>query len=342
MKALKIIGIIVLILILSIAVLAFVAPTDFKLERSIEINAQKELVHKHLLYFENSQKWSPWAELDPNQKTGMEGEDGAVGTTFFWEGNEDVGKGKQEIIAFTDDKIETTVTFIEPFESIAHGYFLLNETEGTTTVTWGFDSKMPRPFNIFSLFMDISESVGKDYEKGLAKLKEIVENEKPAKKEYAIETVQFEEKTFLTYREKISFSEMEAFYGKHLGAMYGMLSQNKDVQIAGQPCGIYYDWDEENQMTDVAAAIPYNSGDKNFKFDNYTTVKLGGEALKIAYYGNYENLAEPHMAIHEYLEKNNLPMSHVVLEEYITDPTTEADTSKWLTNIYYFESKPVE
>lgn len=70
MKALKIIGIIVLILILSIAVLAFVAPTDFKLERSIEINAQKELVHKHLLYFENSQKWSPWAELDPNQKRG--------------------------------------------------------------------------------------------------------------------------------------------------------------------------------------------------------------------------------------------------------------------------------
>jgi len=286
MKALKIIGIIVLILILAVAVLTFVAPTDFKLERSVEINAQKETVHKHLLYFEKSNKWSPWAELDPDQKTWLEGEDGSIGATFFWEGNEDVGKGKQELIAFTDDKIETIVTFIEPFESVANGYFLLNETDDKTTVTWGFDSKMPRPFNIFGLFMDISESVGKDYEKGLAKLKEIVESEKPAKKEYAIETVNFEEKTFLTHREKISFSEMEAFYGKHLGAMFGMLSQNKDVQIAGQPCGIYYDWDEENQMTDVAAAIPYNSGDKSFKFDNYTTVKLGGEALKIAYYGN--------------------------------------------------------
>lgn len=135
---------------------------------------------------------------------------------------------------------------------------------------------------------------------------------------------------------------MEVFYGEHLGAMYGMLTQNKEVQISGQPCAIYYDWDEENQMTDVAAAIPFNAVDKNFKFDNYTTVKLGGEALKIAYYGSYENLAEPHMAIHEYLEKNNLPMSHVVLEEYITDPTTEADTSKWLTNVYYFESNPAE
>ena len=69
MKALKIIGIIVLILILAVAVLTFVAPTDFKLERSVEINAQKETVHKHLLYFEKSNKWSPWAELDPNQKT---------------------------------------------------------------------------------------------------------------------------------------------------------------------------------------------------------------------------------------------------------------------------------
>ena len=32
-------------------------------------------------------------------------------------------------------------------------------------------------------------------------------------------------------------------------------------------------------------------------------------------------------------------MSHIVLEEYITDPTTEADTTKWLTNIYYFAEK---
>jgi len=295
MKALKIIGIIVLILILTLIVLTFVAPTDIKLERSVEINAQKELVHKHLLYFENSQKWSPWAELDPNQKTWMEGEDGAVGTTFFWEGNEDVGKGKQEIIAFTDDKIETTVTFIEPFESLCQGYFLLDYADVKTTVTWGFDSKMPRPFNIMCLFMYITESVGKDYEKGLAKLKEIVESEKPAKKEYTIETVQFEEKTFLTHREKISFNDMQTFFSQHFGGMYGMLTQNKEVQITGQPCAIYYDWDEENQMTDVAAAIPYNSDDKNFKFDTYTTVKLGGKALKIAYYVNYDNLTKPHM-----------------------------------------------
>jgi len=342
MKALKIIGIILLILIVTIGILTFVAPTDFKLERSIEINAQKETVHKHLLYFENSQKWSPWAELDPNQKTWLEGEDGIVGTTFFWEGNEDVGKGKQEIITIADDKIETTVTFIEPFESVANGYFLLNETDGKTTVTWGFESTMPRPFNVMGLFMDISESVGKDYDKGLSKLKEIVESEKPVKKEYAIETVNFEEKTFLTHREKVSFNDMQTFFEKHFGGMYGILTQNKEVQITGQPCAIYYDWDENDQTADVAAAIPYNSGDKNFKFDNYTTVRLGGEAFKIAYYGSYNNLTEPHMAMDDYLEKNNLLMSHVVLEEYITDPTTEADTSKWLTNIYYFENKSKE
>ena len=36
-----------------------------------------------------------------------------------------------------------------------------------------------------------------------------------------------------------------------------------------------------------------------------------------------------------YMKANNLPMQTQVIEEYVTDPMHEKDTTKWLTNIYY-------
>lgn len=305
MKALKIIGLIVLSLVVIVAVLSFTMPTEFKLERTTEINAPQELVKQELIHFKNSENWSPWAKLDTNQITRVEGKDGTVGATFYWEGNEDVGKGMQEIVSISEDSLEFKVTFIEPFENVANSYFVLNEAGDKTNVTWGFDSEMPRPYNVMSLFMNMEEAIGKDYEKGLSNLKEILEAkamEVEAPK-YDIEKVDFEEKTYLTVRKRIGFNEMNAFFEENYKALYETLGSNESVNITGPTSAIYYDWDEENQMTDVAAAVPFTSEQSNSEFEGFTTVKLSGEALKILYIGDYAQLAEPHNAIHAYMEE---------------------------------------
>jgi effector-binding domain-containing protein len=38
----------------------------------------------------------------------------------------------------------------------------------------------------------------------------------------------------------------------------------------------------------------------------------------------------------EYLKSNDISLNNVAMEQYITDPSTQSDTAKWLTNIYYF------
>lgn len=342
MKALKIIGISLLAIVVIIAVLAFVAPTEMKTERSVKIDASKELIYEHLIYYEATNKWSPWMELDSNVQTKIEGEDGKLGAVYSWEGNEDVGKGKQELTFADANRIEHRITFIEPFESTAESYFELEEEADGVEVSWGFDSEMVRPFNVLGLFMNMEEAIGKDYEKGLNKLKEMVEKAQEEKaandSKFTIETINFDETDYLTYRDRIGFSEMQQFYSENLGAIFMLLSENPSTEVSGSASGIYYDWDEENSEADLAAAVPFSSAEE-IDFEKYKVVTLGGEALKIAYYGAYEKLNEPHEAIHSYLEENNLPMSHVVLEEYVTDPTQEPDTSKWLTNIYYFKMK---
>jgi hypothetical protein len=124
--------------------------------------------------------WSPWAELDPNMTENMEGEDGTIGAKHSWSGNDEVGEGNQEITLIEDNRIETVVNFIRPFESTAYAFFDLEEVESSVKVTWGFTSKMSRPFNVIGLFMNISAAVGKDYEKGLSKLKAISEEKAKA------------------------------------------------------------------------------------------------------------------------------------------------------------------
>jgi len=342
MKALKYIGITLGAIILLVVILMFVAPTDFKVERSITIEAPKDLVKDQIIYFENMNVWSPWAELDPNMTEKIEGVDGTVGAKHSWSGNDDVGEGSQEILLIEDNRVETVVNFIRPFESTAYAFFDLEENESSVTVTWGFTSKMSRPFNIMGLFMDIAESVGKDYDKGLAKLKSISEEKAKALiPKWNIEEVDFSTKSYLTFRNVVAFNEMKEFFTTQYGAIYAHIAKEKDLEVFGSPSGIYYDWNEEIGMADMAAAVPFMSNSEKINIAGYELVTLSGKAYKIAYFGNYNQLGDAHIAIHDYLEKNDYQMSNVVLEEYITDPTQETDTSKWLTNIYYF-SNPKE
>jgi effector-binding domain-containing protein len=130
-------------------------------------------------------------------------------------------------------------------------------------------------------------------------------------------------------------SEMEAFYSKNLGAIMGV-SGAKKLEMDGYPSGIYYDWNEETGTTDMAAAIPF----KNAGAGAGGNIKLievpAGKALLIDYYGGYYGLGQAHYAMDDYMKRNNLTQKAPVIEEYITDPGTEPDSSKWLTKIYYF------
>lgn len=176
MKILKYIGIGLLAIIVIFLVLGLFLPKDFKVERSTEINRPAAVVFEQVKSLQNQQKWSPWADYDPNMKVSYEGNAGEVGSSSHWEGNKDVGKGSQQITAVTASRVESKIHFIEPFESTSDAYIQLESSSpDATKVTWGFKGKNPYPFNVMCLFMDMDKMVGKDFEKGLNKLKTICE-----------------------------------------------------------------------------------------------------------------------------------------------------------------------
>ncbi len=170
-------GLIVLV-VAAIAVLAFVSPTEFKVERDVVINKPKAEVFNYLKLLKNQNEWGPWVKKDPKVKLTYTGTDGEVGFISKWDSeHEELGVGEQEIKKITDgERIDTELRFVEPWESTSNGYMTTEDAgEGKTKVAWGFTGSMPRPMNLMLVFTDFEALVAKDFEEGLASLKEVVE-----------------------------------------------------------------------------------------------------------------------------------------------------------------------
>ena len=166
-------GIVVLIFIL-----ALIAPKSYDVNRKITVRKSVPEVFEYLKYLKNQDNWSPWGKKDPNMKKEFVGSDGEIGATSKWEGNKDVGSGEQEITRIVENEvIESELRFLKPWKSQSDAYLRVKEAgAGETEITWGFSGKNKFPMSIMMLFMNMDKAVGKDFEEGLASVKDILEH----------------------------------------------------------------------------------------------------------------------------------------------------------------------
>ncbi|QQS40294.1 MAG: SRPBCC family protein [Acidobacteriota bacterium] len=159
-------------------VLVGIAPSEFGTEREIVINKPRAETFEYLRILKNQDTWAPWAKKDPNMKHEYRGKDGEVGFVSAWDSkSDDVGAGEQEIKKITDgERIDYELRFLKPFESTADAWLTTEDAEGgKTKVKWGFKGRMPIPFNVMMLFIDMEEAISKDFDEGLANLKKELE-----------------------------------------------------------------------------------------------------------------------------------------------------------------------
>lgn len=166
-------GLIVLVLLL-----AAVTRKDYTLERSIVVNKNLEDTYHFISSIETQDSWSKWANLDPEMKKQYIGTDRTVGFISKWDSNhKNVGSGEQEIKKLVpNERMETEMRFLKPFKSVANGYFTtVPVDENHTKVSWGFKARMPYPFNLMMVLMNMEKMLGNDFEEGLANMKKKIE-----------------------------------------------------------------------------------------------------------------------------------------------------------------------
>ena len=155
---------------------AAMQPDRYRVERSAVIDAPPAQVLPHLADFHKWRAWSPWEELDPNLKRTFSGAESGKGAVYEWEGNKKAGSGRMEITDVTPNRVVIQLDFLTPFE--AHNVTeidLKERTPGVTEVVWAMHGPQPFMFKMMKVFMNMDEMVGKDFTKGLAQLKAVVE-----------------------------------------------------------------------------------------------------------------------------------------------------------------------
>jgi uncharacterized protein YndB with AHSA1/START domain len=155
-------------------------PRHAHVERSIVTSASPATVFEIVNGFTRFNEWSPWAQLDPNTKYTYSGPETGVGSRMEWSSKRpEVGTGSQEVIAIDPDR---RVTNAIDFGAQGKGTATigLEPVAAGTRITWSLDTDFEHNYfgRYFGPLMD--RFVGADYEKGLARLKELAEASTPA------------------------------------------------------------------------------------------------------------------------------------------------------------------
>ncbi len=175
MKILKKILVIVAIIIAIPLIIALFVEKNYSVEREITINKPRQEVFNYVKHLKNQDNYSKWVRMDPNMKKDFRGTDGTVGFVYAWDGNDDAGKGEQEIKSITEgERVDVEVRFEKPMEGVAYAPIITESvSENQTKVRWGMKGKSTYPLNFVNLFMD--GMLGKDIEKSLVDLKGVLE-----------------------------------------------------------------------------------------------------------------------------------------------------------------------
>lgn len=314
-------------LILSLLFLS-ACKSDYVVERNIVIDAPQEIVWEQVKYFKNWQNWSPWYAKDSTMAWTFEGVDGNVESSYAWT-SEESGSGFMQNTGLTEgEELLYHTHFFEPWESENDGYVKLSKTEdGKIEVKWGFSGTNK---GIASLFLNMDNLVGPDFEIGLKLLKKHVEKLAAAQPKLKVEEISFEKQTYIAVREKIDVPNIQNFYATN----FNKIMETGIEMNGGFPSGIFYTWDMENMQSDMAAAIPV--AENTNVPEGLQIIELSAsKALLVNFYGDYESIGIAHELLETYMIDNNVEFVGPAIEEYVTDPLTENDPNKWLTKVIY-------
>jgi len=166
---------VIVLLIVAVLLYATTKPDSFSIQRSTTIKATPEKIAALINDFNRWPLWSPWEKLDLAMKKTMSGAANGPGSIYEWEGNKKVGQGRMEILQSSASQIKIKLDFLKPFEAHNITIFDLQSQGDITVVTWNMSGSNNYIGKLMHMFINVDKMVGKDFEKGLAALKEQAE-----------------------------------------------------------------------------------------------------------------------------------------------------------------------
>ena len=151
--------------------------STYTVTRSVETIAAPAEVHAFVDDFHKWSAWSPWEDIDPTMQRSYSGPDAGVGAHYEWKGDGKVGQGEMTIETSTPQSIGIRLAFLKPFAAVCPTRFDFEPVGSGTRVTWTMQGENRGIMVLLAPLLRIQQSVGKDFDRGLARLKAAAETD---------------------------------------------------------------------------------------------------------------------------------------------------------------------
>ncbi len=180
MRMLRRIVLILVAIIVVLVAIGYLLPQRVSVARSIEIAAPPPVVFPLVGDLREAGKWSPWLGIDPNIRVTFSGAEVGIGQMMSWESDSaQVGSGSQTITEYEPESRVVTALDFGPQGRAVATTTVEPAGEGSR-VTWGFDTDLGMNPVARYFGLALEGMIAPDFERGLAKLKEVAEAEAAA------------------------------------------------------------------------------------------------------------------------------------------------------------------
>jgi len=175
-EVIVIIAVVLAIAIAVVLILAATKPDTLRVQRAITVSAPAEKIFPLINDFHQWRTWSPYEHKDPAMKRTYSGAESGKGAVYAWDGNNNVGSGRMEILETSaPSKIRIKLDFFKPFEGHNTAEFTMLPQGDVTNLTWTMSGPAVFMSKLMQVFMNLDHMIGRDFEVGLANLKKLAE-----------------------------------------------------------------------------------------------------------------------------------------------------------------------
>ena len=303
-----------------------------QVSRSITIDRPANKVFKAVNSMHHFNKWSPWAQLDPNAKYEYSGPEYGVGSFMSWVGNEEVGSGRQTIIESTPNEyVKTELYFDGQGDDPSWATYQLKDLGDKTELSWIFNADFKGNIlgRYFGMMMD--GMLGPQYEKGLSNIKTIVEAQPVYDfTGFSIENVTAQNVLYVSASGNTSEDMTPVMRDAYAQVTEFMVANN--IDFGGKPMAITRSW--EDSVWEFDAAIPVNVTSLEGETGD---IQLGqtyaGKAVKYVQIGSYDQGEASYALLDAYIEEHELQTTGNPWEVYVNDPASVPE-AEIITHIY--------
>jgi len=168
----------VLALLLIMAASVYAQKKAILIESRETIQAKPEVVYAILKSLETYPQWSPFLLSDPEQKHYITGVDGALQSTFHWEGVSEKSLGTQTLTACTEDRyLRFDCDIQKPFKGQPVFEYQLIPTEQGTEIIQKFELRLSGFAYFMTQLFGVKKEMIATNKLGLERLKALVEEQ---------------------------------------------------------------------------------------------------------------------------------------------------------------------